>query len=119
MQPEPRGHAGGMGELKAGLARRGDTLGQPAQEGLGALFHPERPLAQLAAELVGGLAEGDVSPAAQRDRCGQPGDPAADDQDSPSHAFSGVESSSWTSSVTRVSTSGSVSGRTPWPRLKM
>ena len=27
--------------------------------------------------------------------------------------------SSWTSSTTRVSTSGSVSGRTPWPRLKM
>ena len=69
---------------------------------------------QLAADPRRGLEHGHVVPG-RRGEPGrrQPGDPAADDGQPGRHP------SECTSSTIRVSTSGSVSGGTPWPRLKM
>src|SRR5581483_2519550 len=97
---EAEGTAELDGVGRAGEERVGAALDRDAGEVVGA---------DLATGPVGRLQDGHVGPVAEEPRRRQAGDAGADDH----HPLPGHAVAPWTSSTTRVSVSGSVSGSTP------
>ena len=135
--PRPAAAAGVVGWTnavpEAELARSAPRAsGRPASTDSAPRVHrdPGHRRCQLAAPARPAALDDDPVPARREPRArGQPGDPAADDErrgsprwrrpGPPAPADRGPPGTlGLTSSTTRVSTSGSVSGSTPWPRLK-
>ena len=105
--------------VDAELPAQAQAVGDPGDEGVGALVDGEagerrgRDVAAQPARLEDGDLGGE-GPGGQLPGGGQAGDAATDHR----HVHAGG-ASAWTRSTRRASTSGSVWGSTPWPRLKM